>query len=1512
MAVPLTLPSVGVTTSELLIQKLRGTADPIPVSADAHGGPSSISKIHLATLAWTQSQDPSPSSAVHIPQISSLLLSWIVDSLARATKGINSKAKADDSTSTATTLANPEYYTLLHTLLKRSSRESVSPSTASAQTVLSIVSSLLSLPQDDLRRCIPQAAEPLVLLLQPVISALANGQATRATLDELLTSVFRSIAQLEASDFDLASGLAQLLQVIKDHWIDATAESSLLSHKSHSTFITSSLSPWSQALDTLASISRQQNHSQSFQHLRQLVLDVGHGCLFGLYGIKSILFPTAFAKNVAPTASVLQAITNSTDIVSSVALPQLAWAAVRSTRRHSSELQAIAKAHSAKSDVPLAEDDTAAGSTGKTTNLQALLFDSFLRPLLDVALLHPKACATILIVLAESNLSSSLSRHPSWEQALTSTARALIGSLQTTEDGTVLEHCITALHSLWQIDQDALRSDIPHLLSSLCMFPSSRSLTQACQMQAQLLLDDLFKSFARSQETPEMLHMLGRAYLSSSHNQWHDGALFQPRYMNTVVSTYVRNSISPPQLKQTLEQVSDLIRSAMAASTSPSANGNGKKRSHAEADGDQDFNSTRVTNALRYVHPILASMPIPAAMIEELRPVLQSISSTLTSLVATVLSSEQETSTGTPLKKARKGGGQDDSRPNTQNDSIPTGASALWAFYGLCAGLKSVDINSAESDFPETSQALALFQSLWPNLLSASIQNPTVMLETVRLVLFAQELQLEGGRGDTLPSGEELQPVWSAVLRFVDASVGSPQQAPLWEVMLTRFSFVLEHTADAQVLLGLSQTFIDSLRPEASSEALHAISLRACQNAEFLELTRWRDCIIGLISSQCQGENASDGNHMDSLSALAHFPLQYIPPDTREELLILALRVSSSTTSADKGAEAGVALVRRWLLQAAQSSGSGSLSEKVTVAVKHSLLSLVRGGEQTVELLCAWIARLLENKQMTADELQNLVNTHMSGSASVQVAVAETLVASGSGSEMIGVVTFPALSLDRLKGQAVEGLDGTAVTEYLKRAKLTLVLAGVQEEPQQTSANIVAQSFFSLTPRLAEITDDDNHNSLAQEYLSLAAVLIRHCASSNAEAQRISDETMHGMVLLLSCNRKDTEDDVVDKAFSQFMRVLSPEQYDVILTGLAKGQEDHVHLRGVLRTLSSALRFGPEGTLVIAQKHFTRFLLRVQASLSLFLQGHSDGNAILDHLEALSTICTGRVMVLRNTDAPIVLSILSLVVSPPSSSSHSVLRNALSTPLSTRRTLAQEIFTATLDIVNTLIRLRKDILKPVLPQLSLLLTQMPRLFVRPTMASTSTRSRQMRVFLASCPIWLARSFVADRSGPLASVDANEDEETSLMLDSAGGLNSANARQFARVLDTLTSKSAVSASASASHRGHAPSSSGDTSQTDSLARPISKHAIYILTSYIHALLHPIPTSSSSGNASTSVMRALIPPDTRKELLTGLQSLCGVINESERDWILAVDVLDDAGKGVFKEVWRAWEGERYKGE
>jgi hypothetical protein len=125
------------------------------------------------------------------------------------------------------------------------------------------------------------------------------------------------------------------------------------------------------------------------------------------------------------------------------------------------------------------------------------------------------------------------------------------------------------------------------------------------------------------------------------------------------------------------------------------------------------------------------------------------------------------------------------------------------------------------------------------------------------------------------------------------------------------------------------------------------------------------------------------------------------------------------------------------------------------------------------------------------------------------------------------------------------------------------------------------------------------------------------------------------------------------------------------------------------------------------------------------------------------------------------------------------------------------------------------------------------------------------------------------------------------VNSVHPLAAEEAKALGRLLTTLSSKSIV--------RTHQTSST-DNQKAESLAKPFSKHAAYVLKGYVDAMNDPL---------------CVMPLDVKKELYPGLFSLCDMISEHSRDAIM-VSALDAGGRAAMKTLWKEYEKQRYIGK
>jgi len=189
-------------------------------------------------------------------------------------------------------------------------------------------------------------------------------------------------------------------------------------------------------------------------------------------------------------------------------------------------------------------------------------------------------------------------------------------------------------------------------------------------------------------------------------------------------------------------------------------------------------------------------------------------------------------------------------------------------------------------------------------------------------------------------------------------------------------------------------------------------------------------------------------------------------------------------------------------------------------------------------------------------------------------------------------------------------------------------------------------------------------------------------------------------------------------------------------------------------------------------------------------------------------------------------------------------------------TTSLPIFHKIIAIVGALIRHRRDLVILNLPHLVMVLRQLVLSIrhIRPQLGP-----KQSKLVTDTLPKWI------NATDPLAVEEA---------------------RALARLLETLSTKSIPKfRSANLSDK-----------KAESLANAFSKYAGFILNAYIDAMNDPLCT---------------LPLELRKELQSGLFSLCDMLNEHGRDSLM-VSTLDTGGKAILKSLWQEYEKQKYVGK
>ncbi|KAI3625576.1 hypothetical protein CBS9595_000937 [Malassezia furfur] len=287
----------------------------------------------------------------------------------------------------------------------------------------------------------------------------------------------------------------------------------------------------------------------------------------------------------------------------------------------------------------------------------------------------------------------------------------------------------------------------------------------------------------------------------------------------------------------------------------------------------------------------------------------------------------------------------------------------------------------------------------------------------------------------------------------------------------------------------------------------------------------------------------------------------------------------------------------------------------------------------------------------------------------------------------------------------------------------------------------------------------------------------------------------------------------------------------------------------LLTLLAILLQHGPSGTSRIASTHFSSLLARLPLAL------HHAPRLAGPMVALLDRVCSNRALILRPLDVPRIFALVSCIVGPSGREDRTE-----------DCTEAAALFSGIVSTLHAIIRLRKDLLGAFLPQLTEVLCLL--LPLLQSLQRSNVGRTQLHRLAAATPIWLDVA-----SHPLGAGEAR-----------------ALSRLYAEVPAKSTSIATIVA-----HKRRRVSTDEHTGTTESLARSMSKHAVYILVAYVRCV------TQSGTTLATPV---------RQELQPGLYALCDLVSKYERDAVLK-GMLDASGQIIFKALWSEWERQRYKG-
>lgn len=702
--------------------------------------------------------------------------------------------------------------------------------------------------------------------------------------------------------------------------------------------------------------------------------------------------------------------------------------------------------------------------------------------------------------------------------------------------------------------------------------------------------------------------------------------------------------------------------------------------------------------------------------------------------------------------------------------------------------------------------------------------------------------------------------------------MNAPGHAPiaLWRMMTTRWICVLNDMASEHMLGRLVAFLQDTLQDTPCNTPrgmLSELSHYLLRNAQFLEQNRWQAAVLRHVLAST--ESLVDVSQaLASVRILALVPVEYC---SRQHVSILAPRLwcldahlmqeHSLLTAHGRAASELKLLLRRWWTSFPHTM---KLSTTCLTDYVDMLLSM------PWDPLASLTQELYENSSISL--LQVLLPHCDDASVPMEKWMSIALANEPGGKRYVArhvmaeILEFAveikprwfsfsapmASSLDWLKMTLMVALEpirthSWAPVSPLEQAFFLRVLsAQIRCLPQDSSVDELATMLSHAIEFLCASVREDC--SLAERLAPLAHSLFT-CATT------LGPMLHEKHYFYVTCAFVSFSAAFCDKAtqltplYLSVLAKMDTQSFESTLNAIASLFESDsccfIHeLSSFLHVLCLMLEHAPAGTSHASSRCISALLLCL-TTLAMKLPALT--RPIVDWL---SCVCQHRARVLRPFDVPRILALVGTLLGP-----------CASTTRTDACTDAPWIFRGICAALRSIVRQRKDLVTPCLPHLTDILSQQLRLLSHMLRAHPGLAI--LRRIHASTPCWID------------------------IVEHPLGVTEAQA--FRRLLTELEGKTSVAS------LGVKRARTETRSITESLAKPMSKYAVYIMVAYVRCVTMP----------DTTITAAL-----RQELQPGMFALCNMCGDFERDAALK-SMLDAAGQLVFKSIWTQWDAQRYKG-
>ncbi|KAF5312634.1 hypothetical protein D9619_003319 [Psilocybe cf. subviscida] len=728
---------------------------------------------------------------------------------------------------------------------------------------------------------------------------------------------------------------------------------------------------------------------------------------------------------------------------------------------------------------------------------------------------------------------------------------------------------------------------------------------------------------------------------------------------------------------------------------------------------------------------------------------------------------------------------------------------------------------------------------------------------------------------------------------LIEGEIGKAKGSlALLHMIIERWLPLIDHSGSQDQLNRLLRMVVAIKIPVAPSGAngirAGGLLIQILRSAEFWELSSIRTVFLDLLDISTSALDSSQAlktakvlEKVAVYQLLLFFPMEYLSWQLLNDLIKRALDADvtlseSSSSSRKEAVRQAIATLRSFLKRAYIYSGSVAQESndelsKFLIHVLNKSASLDttsndRFTKATLDLVEIYFTKLLKvSKKNGPQPVLDVLATFNSNLFTNAPAAS-----SWSFITLVNLLTkeFPADSLPPEINSALAELYRDMSLSLLPR--ITEITASENLERNIKANRDLASGWYSLiclqhwlgheksqgVPLAGQILTAKLVAAMTSGQITLAhqfgdlcttsfAILVREL-EMRPEAEHTAQLDLIVASYIALCKELDQHNHhALNLYLGKACRKFTPDDYGYMLSLLTDSLSDVAHLPPgqllhLVHLFGLLLRDHPSHSLQHIQKT-TTVAISIFTEQEIFVTGHIELR--LEVLEVVAQHCSEQPAALRSLDIAAIWLLLSKYLAP--SQEHDV----DSTPPVLHKIVA---------ILSAIIRLRRDLVTQGLPHLGIILR---RLLFCMRGCRSQLGARQTDVVMHTQPRW---------------------------LNSAHSMGAEEAKVLSRLLETLNTKTIV--------RAYTSSAAPETQKAESLAKPFSKHAAYVLKAYIESMNDPL-----------CVMQL----DVRKELQPGIFALCEMVSEHSRDSLM-ISALDAGGKALLKTLWKDYDKQRYVGK